>query len=89
MKDQELQADPELTFKPKINKRPPIHEASEKTSKWEQLHSQAEKYWLKKFDRELDTVEWAKDPDAYTFKPEILGDRRAGKEMPLLGFTKK
>ena len=35
-----------------------------------------------KFDRELDTIEYIKEPDAYTFKPEILGDRRAGKPMP-------
>lgn len=38
-----------------------------------------------KFDREVDAIEWTKDPDAYTFKPEILGDKRVGK--PQLTFA--
>jgi hypothetical protein len=48
---------------------------------WEKLHVQSEKYWRKKFDRELDAIEWSKEPDEFTFKPEILGDRRPGKVM--------
>ena len=43
------------------------------------MHNQAEKYWRMKFDREQDAIEWTKAPDEYTFKPEILGDRRSGK----------
>lgn len=33
----------------------------------------------------MDAIEWSKEPDEFTFKPEILGDRRAGKIMPLFG----
>jgi hypothetical protein len=51
------------------------------------LHKQSEQYWRRKFDRELDAIEWSKEPDEFTFKPEILGDRRAGKEMPLVAET--
>ncbi len=36
-----------------------------------------------KFDRETDAIEWTKEPEQYTFHPEILGDRRSGKKMPL------
>jgi hypothetical protein len=28
-------------------------------------------------------IEWAKNPEEFTFKPQILGDHRAGKAMPL------
>lgn len=31
----------------------------------------------------MDAIEWAKEPTAFTFKPDILGDRRPGKVMPL------
>lgn len=40
----------------------------------------AEKFQRLKFDREIDAIEWTKDPDAYTFKPVILGDKRAGQQ---------
>ena len=46
-------------------------------------------YWRKKFDRELDAIEWSKEPDEFTFKPEILGDRRSGKQMPVFSDLKK
>lgn len=36
-----------------------------------------------KFDRETDAIEWTKEPEQYTFHPEILGDKRSGKRMPL------
>lgn len=36
-----------------------------------------------KFDRETDAIEWTKAPEEYTFHPEIMGDKRAGKKMPL------
>lgn len=35
-----------------------------------------------KFDRMRDAIEYTQEPEEYTFKPEILGDRRAGKAMP-------
>ena len=38
----------------------------------------AEKLQRLKFDREIDAIEWTKDPDAFTFKPVILGDKRGG-----------
>ena len=38
----------------------------------------AEKFQRLKFDREIDAIEWTKDPEAYTFKPVILGDKRSG-----------
>ena len=46
-------------------------------------------YWRRKHDRELDAIEWSKEPDEFTFKPEILGDRRAGKTMPVFAEMKK
>jgi hypothetical protein len=38
----------------------------------------AEKFQRLKFDREIDAIEWTKEPEAYTFKPVILGDKRGG-----------
>lgn len=38
----------------------------------------AEKFQRLKFDRAIDAIEWTKDPEAYTFKPVILGDKRSG-----------
>jgi len=35
-----------------------------------------------KFDRMRDAIEYTQEPDQYTFKPEILGDKRSGKVMP-------
>jgi len=72
----EASSDPDLTFKPKILNRK-LKNVSE-GPKWEQLHAMAEKLQRLKFDREIDAIEWTKDPDAYTFKPVILGDKRAG-----------
>jgi len=100
-KEREMAQDPELTFKPKINntnkKAKKAVEDGDKAKPspaqpaapiWERLHSQAEDYWRMKFDRERDAIEWARQPDEYTFKPSIMGDRRAGKEEPLY-FAKK
>ena len=53
------------------------------------LYQQGENYWSKKFDRELDTIEWSKSPNEFTFKPEILGNKRAGKVMPLFSEIKE
>jgi len=39
----------------------------------------AEKFQRLKFDREIDAIEWTKDPEQYTFKPVILGDKKGGK----------
>jgi hypothetical protein len=41
-----------------------------------------------KFDREADAIEYTQDPDEYTFHPEILGDKRSGKTMPLFSDKK-
>lgn len=35
-----------------------------------------------KFDRQQDAIEYVNEPHEYTFHPEILGDKRAGKHMP-------
>lgn len=83
-KAKDLETDPEATFKPKINPTKPkkgVQKEEKNGDKWKELHSQAEKYWRMKFDREVDAIEFTKDPDAYTFKPEILGDKRAGKQQ--------
>ncbi len=41
----------------------------------------AEKFQRLKFDREVDAIEWTRDPEEYTFKPVILGDKRGGKNI--------
>jgi len=97
-RDKELSEDPELTFKPRINPTKPKKDFSvassaepkeeQRKSVWNELHNQAEKYWRMKFDRELDAIEWTKEPEEYTFKPEILGDKRAGKPMPVYSELK-
>lgn len=58
-------------------------EEEPRQSVWKELHEQAEKYQRMKFDRETDAIEWTKAPEEFTFRPEILGDKRAGKKMPL------
>lgn len=60
--------DENLTFKPKINK-PRTTKAKDTKPIWEKLHAQAEKYWAGKVDQEVDYVEFAKDPESFTFKP--------------------
>lgn len=55
----------------------------------QKLYDQGENYWRKKFDRELDTIEWSRNPNEFTFKPEILGNKRAGKVMPLFSEIKE
>lgn len=84
IKDLEKLGDPELTFKPKINPKKPPRPGTTQASyselpTWQKLHKQSEQYWRRKFDRELDAIEWSKEPDEFTFKPEILGNKRAGK----------
>lgn len=69
--------DPDLTFQPKVNDRKPKN--ASQGPKWEQLHAMAEKFQRLKFDREIDAIEWTKDPEQYTFKPVILGDKKGGK----------
>lgn len=89
MKEEAKQQDPELTFKPKIN-APKVKKGESMTQEseqskahvWEKLHGQAEKYWRMKFDRQHDAIEYVNEPHEYTFHPEILGDKRAGKHMP-------
>lgn len=46
----------------------------------------AEKQQRLRFDREADAIEWTKDPEAYTFKPVILGDnfKRSGGKVQRL-----
>ena len=73
--------DPELTFKPKIN-QPKKQKAPERKDIFDTLYSQGEKYWNMKFDRMRDAIEYTQEPDQYTFKPEILGNKRSGKVMP-------
>ena len=34
-----------------------------------------------KFDREKDAIEWTKNTNEFSFRPEILGDKRSGKFM--------
>jgi hypothetical protein len=92
LKDLEQLGDPELTFKPKINQKKPPRTGTANASHadmptWQKLHKQSEQYWRRKFDRELDAIEWSKEPDEFTFKPEILGDKRSGKQMPLVAET--
>lgn len=92
-KQRQMQQDPSLTFKPKTNsRRPPMSLEEQSDAQREtctKLYAQGENYWRKKFDRELDTVEWSKNPNEFTFKPEILGNKRAGKVMPLFSEIKE
>lgn len=44
----------------------------------------AEKQQRLRFDREADAIEWTKDPEAYTFKPVIHGDKRSGGKVQRL-----
>ena len=81
MQLKQMLTDPELTFKPKINDKMPPKMTPKNT--FIKLHEQAEQYQSKRIDRQKDTIEWAKEPEEYTFKPVILGDRRAGKQMDL------
>ena len=42
----------------------------------------AEKYQRLKFDRELDAIEFTKEPHEYTFHPKTIGDNRPKMPKP-------
>ena len=42
----------------------------------------AEKYQRLRFDRELDAIEFTKEPHEYTFHPKTLGDNRLKMPKP-------
>ena len=79
-KQKEETTDPELTFKPKVNNRYPKN--APQVPKWEHLHKMAEKYQRLRFDRELDAIEFTKEPHEYTFNPKIIGDNRPKMTKP-------
>ena len=79
-KQKEDTTDPELTFKPKVNNRQPKN--APQVPKWEHLHKMAEKYQRLRFDRELDAIEFTKEPHEYTFNPKIIGDNRPKMSKP-------
>lgn len=42
-----------------------------------------------KFDRPRDAIEYTQDPEAFTFTPSIMGDKRAGSKMASYAETKR
>ena len=48
---------------------------------WNGLYKQSEKYWNRKYETAPDEMDTT--PEAFTFTPTILGDKRAGKFLQL------
>lgn len=72
--------DKELTFHPTINPKSARNRTTGKPI-WQKLHEQAENYFNSKIDQEHDIMELTKDPDQFTFHPQIMGDKRSGTFM--------
>ena len=82
-------------FQPKINpKSNKILESKEDeydltANKWQQLHLKASDYHSrKKVDRDADAIEYVKSALQFTFTPKIMGDVRAGSQLPLFAELK-
>ena len=66
----QLEEDPQVYEKPKIHYTPQSAIIKRKNI-WEDLHQEAERFQMKKIDREKTEIEMSKQPSEYTFKPNI------------------
>lgn len=84
LKQKELQEDKDLKFVPTINSRGNTDSARKKNNKHEQLYQHGLlKRAQKEKDLDRDEIEFKKNPEAYTFIPEIHEINHQGSAKPI------